>query len=67
MLMSKKLTPRNRDLPETLLNTQLFMKFPPFMEPEVSLPCSQEPVNGPYSEPEFSSSQLPTLCPQDSF
>jgi hypothetical protein len=24
--------------------------FPPFVEPEGSLPCSQDPANGPYTE-----------------
>jgi hypothetical protein len=34
------------------------------MEPEGSLPCSQEPDNSPYPEPDASSTlQLPTLFP----
>jgi hypothetical protein len=31
------------------------------MEPEGSLPCSQEPSNGPYPEPDRSSSYHPIL------
>jgi hypothetical protein len=31
------------------------------MEPEISLPCSQQPDPSPYPEPEQSSPQLPTL------
>jgi hypothetical protein len=33
------------------------------MEPEGSLPCSQEPAIGPYPKPDESSPQLPTLFP----
>jgi len=39
-------------------NNQLFKKSPPFMEPERSLPYSQEPAIGPYPEPDASSPQL---------
>jgi len=40
--------------------TQLVKKFPPFMEPESSLPYSQQPATGSYPEPDASSSRLPT-------
>jgi hypothetical protein len=33
------------------------------MEPEVSLPCSQEPATGPYPETDESSPHLSTLFP----
>jgi hypothetical protein len=33
------------------------------MEPEGLVPCSQEPENGLYLEPDSSSPQLPTLFP----
>jgi hypothetical protein len=33
------------------------------MESEGSLPCLQQPANGPYHEPPESSPQLPTLFP----
>jgi hypothetical protein len=35
------LTPWSRDFLEKLIVTQLSKEFPPFMEPEFSLPCSQ--------------------------
>jgi hypothetical protein len=33
------------------------------MEPERSLPCSQEPATGPYPEPDASSPHFFTLIP----
>jgi hypothetical protein len=40
---------------------------PSFMEPEGSLPCSQEAATGSYPEPDESRRHFPTLFPQDSF
>jgi hypothetical protein len=33
------------------------------MEPEGSLPCSQQPATGPHPEPDESNPYLSTLCP----
>jgi hypothetical protein len=38
-------------------------KYPFFMEPEGSLPCSQKPATGPYPEPAESSSPHRSLSP----
>jgi hypothetical protein len=46
-----------------LVITQLVMQFPTFMEPEGSLPYSQDPTSGPYSDPNESIPHLPTLLP----
>jgi len=43
--------------------TQIFKKFPAFMEPEVSLSCSKEPATGHYIEPDESSLLLRTPFP----
>jgi hypothetical protein len=40
--------------------------YPPFMETEHSLPRSQGPFSGPYSELDESSQQHPALFPKDS-
>jgi hypothetical protein len=42
-------------------------KFSIFMEPEGSLPYSQEPATGPYPEPDVSGLHLPIVFPQDPF
>jgi len=34
-----------------------------FMEPEISLPCSEEPATCPYPEPDTSNPHLRTLFP----
>jgi hypothetical protein len=61
--LATKLFLWNRILLEKLIVTQLVEKFspPPFMEPEGSLPCSQEPAAGPYPEPDESSGHLPSF------
>jgi hypothetical protein len=41
--------------------------FPPFMEPEGSVPCSQEPATDSYPKLDASSPHIPTLLPQDPF
>jgi hypothetical protein len=58
------LTPWCRTLYEKLNVTQPVKKYPAFfMEPEVSLPCSQKPAIGPYPEPAESSSPHRSLSP----
>jgi hypothetical protein len=39
---------------EKLKVVYLVKKFPAFMEPETSLPCSKEPDTGPYCDPSAS-------------
>jgi hypothetical protein len=53
-----QLTPWNRVLPEKLTSPQS-RNSPHFMEPERSLPHSQEPATCPYPEPDLSSSGHP--------
>jgi hypothetical protein len=43
--------PTEPNLSEKLTIAQLVKKMPGSHGTEVSLPCSQEPANGPYSEP----------------
>jgi hypothetical protein len=43
--------------------SQSVTKIPPFMDPEGSLLCSQEPATGPYPEPDEYSPELPTILP----
>jgi hypothetical protein len=45
------LTPCSSVLREKLTVTQLAKRFPPFVIPESSLPCSQELTTGPYPAP----------------
>jgi hypothetical protein len=42
---------------------QLVKKFPPFMDPEGSLPCSQRPDNGAYPKPYKANPHPPILFP----
>jgi hypothetical protein len=62
-----RLTIRSRVILWKLIVTQLAKKFPPFMEPDGSLPCSQQPTAGPYPEPDESSPHLPSLFSKNSF
>jgi hypothetical protein len=47
--------PWSIDLLGKLIIAQTVKKFTTFMEPEGSLPCSQQPTNEPYPEPDASS------------
>jgi hypothetical protein len=58
---NNELTPWSRILLQKLTVAQLVEKFPAFMEPESSLPCSQQPATDPYPEPDESSPQFSTL------
>jgi hypothetical protein len=51
----------SRVLLEKLTVTQLVKKFLACMEPEGSLSCSQQPVNGSYPQLDASSPHLPTM------
>ena len=54
-LLTYLLTPRSTVLLEKPTGFQLVKKSPHFMEPEGSLPHSQQPVTCPYPEPDRSS------------
>jgi hypothetical protein len=56
-------SPWSRVLFEKLIVSQLVNKTPPFTEPECTLPCSQGPATGPYTEPDESSPFPHTLFP----
>jgi hypothetical protein len=56
-----ELTPWIRVLFEKLIVTLLVKKFPLFMEPEISLPSSEELATGPYTEPDATSPHLSAL------
>jgi hypothetical protein len=63
-LISYLLTPWCRIFFEKLIVTQLLKQYPAsFMESEGSLPCSQKPATGPYSEATESSSPHRSLSP----
>jgi len=57
-----KLTAWSRVLLEKLVVTQS-RNSSPFMKPEGSLLCSQEPATNPYPEPDESSPEPPSLLP----
>jgi hypothetical protein len=52
-----------QEIIEKLIVTQLIKKYPSFMEPEGSLPCSKKPATAPYSKPAESSSPHRALSP----
>jgi hypothetical protein len=51
--------PCSRVLLEKLTATQLVKKFPPYIESEGSLPCSQEPATGPWARRMHSTPSYP--------
>jgi hypothetical protein len=48
----KQKTPWNRVLPEKLIVAHLAINSPPFMEPEIALPYSQQSATGPHPAPD---------------
>jgi hypothetical protein len=67
--LTNVLTRWTRVLLEKLTVTQLVKKLPAFlfMEPEVSLSCSQEPATSPYGERDASSPRLHSQLLKDTF
>jgi hypothetical protein len=61
MVETESLTLWSRVLLDKMIFAQLAKKFPSFIEPEVSLPYSQEPATGPCPEPDESSPRPHTL------
>jgi len=58
----EKLTPRSRVIFEKLRAAHSITKFPVFcVQPEASLPCSQESTNWPYPKPIESSPHCGTV------
>ena len=64
-LLTHSLTPWSRVLLEKLTIPQLVNKFPSFMEPEGSLPQTQEPATRPCPESHQSSPSLSIQLPED--
>jgi len=49
------------------VNHSAIQEIPPSMEPKGSLPCSQQPANGLYTNPEEHSPHFPNLFFYDPF
>jgi hypothetical protein len=62
--LSENSTPWSRTVLEKLIVAQLVNKFPAFMEPKGSLPCSEEAITELYPETVTSRAHLCTLCIQ---
>jgi hypothetical protein len=67
MMIIKVITPRIIVILEKLIVPQLVNTFPPFIEPSVSITCSQEPSSGSYPEvdeysPHLTSCSINTCC-----
>jgi len=58
-ILTNKLIPWNR----VVIKKLIVVQFQPFMEPEGSLPCSQQSADSCSPKPDASSPQLPTLLP----